>query len=460
MIQDDDQGIENQFIDPFAVVSTEAYPFPVEDYIPPEPEVVIPNPDSAIVPSISDADIPKLNENGTVEAANALKVTTDDAVHVEASTFTDTPANPLDQPAENAVRVSFEEGEESEVDNDIEVLDEIVSIHRQLKEIGGISKDDVVAFEAYFPGSITGKVPLNRFSSVATPMGLQPSLESIVDQIVNIVKTIVSWIIRQVKKILDWILACFDESQVDNLFTVKNKWAVIEGTAKRIDSTGNGTLFKQKYSRYPHTAKSSTTHHFIQLHANYVMSRVFSNFNVGMLMVQKGSASTEAKALVNRMSQLRNYITGGVNNFKVGRPVNDIDKSVAGEALSAENHVEHIARLKANFQELASPMIKEFKNAITVKDVRATIANDMKTVGDGMVKLRKDIDALDELVAGSVDKGKYDVDGLRKVKEGMRILVSLTLELDVYLTYFTKYCTAAMVVVNDCNRIVLSLRLP
>jgi hypothetical protein len=291
-------------------------------------------------------------------------------------------------------------------------------------------------------------------------MGLEVSLESIVDQIVQMVRTFVEWLIRQAKKVIDWILSRLERAQVNNLFDVKTKWTAVENIAKRIDSTGNGKVYKTRYARYPHAAKSATTLHFITLHANAVMKRVFTNFNVGMLNVQKGSAFTESKALSSRMSQMRDYVTGGVNNFKTGRPVNDINKGTAGAAFDIMEHSEHIAKLKAEFRELASPMIKEYKNAITVKDIRAAVAIDLKTIGDAMVKLQREITSLDEAVLGSKDKGKFDIDGLRKVKDGMRILVSQSIELDVYLDFFTKYCSAAMMVAGECERVALSLRLP
>lgn len=459
MIENDDQGVESQFIDPFSP-SMEAYPFPVEDYIPPPVEKTIPDLDQVIVPSVEPEDIPQLNVDGTLENGNALKVTKDEGVVVEPSTFTDTPVDPLEKPEGEEVRISFEEGEDKEVNDTLDVLDEITKIHEQLKSIGGVSKDDIIAFESYCPGAITTKTPLNRFSSVATPMGLEVSLESIVDQIVQMVRTFVEWLIRQAKKVIDWILSRLERAQVNNLFDVKTKWTAVENIAKRIDSTGNGKVYKTRYARYPHAAKSATTLHFITLHANAVMKRVFTNFNVGMLNVQKGSAFTESKALSSRMSQMRDYVTGGVNNFKTGRPVNDINKGTAGAAFDIMEHSEHLAKLKAEFRELTSPMIKEYKNAITVKDIRAAVAIDLKTIGDAMVKLQREITSLDEAVLGSKDKGKFDIDGLRKVKDGMRILVSQSIELDVYLDFFTKYCSAAMMVAGECERVALSLRLP
>ena len=79
MIENDDQGVESQFIDPFSP-SMEAYPFPVEDYIPPPVEKTIPDPDQVIVPSVEPVDIPQLNVDGTLENGNALKVTKDEGV--------------------------------------------------------------------------------------------------------------------------------------------------------------------------------------------------------------------------------------------------------------------------------------------------------------------------------------------------------------------------------------------
>ncbi len=459
MIENDDQGVESQFIDPFAP-SMEAYPFPVEDYIPPTPEKTIPDPDQVVVPALGAKDIPQLNEDGTLENGNALKVTEEQGVVVDPSDFTDTPVDPLDKPDGDEVRISFEEGEDKEANDTLDVLDEITKIHEQLKTIGGVSKDDVIAFESYCPGVITSKTPLNRFSSIPTPMGLEVSLESIVDQIVQMVRTFVEWLIRQAKKVVDWILSRLERAQTNNLFDVKAKWSAVENIAKRIDSTGNSKAYKTRYARYPHAAKSATTLHFITLHANAVMKRVFTNFNVGMLNVQKGSAFGEAKSLTLRMSQMRDYVTGGVNNFKTGRPVNDINKGIAGDAFDIMEHSEHIAKLKAEFRELASPMIKEYKNAITVKDIRAAVANDLKTIGDALIKLQREITTLDETVLGSKDKGKFDTDGLRKVKDGMRILVSQSVELDVYLDFFTKYCSASMMVAEECERVALSLRLP
>ena len=459
MIENDDQGVESQFIDPFAVTSMEAYPFPIEDYIPVVEEPHTPDPDQVVVPGIDTKDIPQLNEDGTLNGGQDLKVTHDETV-VEPSTFTDTPTDPLDKPEGDEVRISFEEGESDEVNGTLDVLDEITKIHDQLKSIGGVSQADVVAFESYCPGAITSKTSLNRFSTVATPMGLAVSLESIVNQIVQMVRTFVEWIIRQAKKIVDWVLSRLEKAQTRNLFEVQAKWVVVEKHAKQVDASANSKVFKTRYARYPHAAKSATTVHFITLHANAVMKRVFTNFNVGMLNVQKGTMFGEAKSLTQRMSQSRDYVTGGINNFKAGRAVSDINKSTAGNAYDAMEHSEYISKLRANLRELAPPIVKEYKNAITVKDVRAAVANDLKTVGDAMMKLQREIRTVDETVLGSGDKGKFDVDGLRKLKDGMRILVSQSIELDVHLDFFSKYCSAAMMVANECERVALSLRLP
>lgn len=458
MIENDDNGVENHFIDPFAVVSNEAYPFPVEDYIPQEPVPVIPNPDTVQVPAKDETSIPTLNEDGSVEVKDSLKVTEDDTVIVPAQDITDTPADPLDQPQGEEVRISLEEDEVKEVDGDIEVLAEIVQIHEQLKEIGGVSKDDVVAFESYFPNTITSKTPLNRFSTVATPMGLETSLESIAATIIDVIRKVIAWVVRLAKKIVSWVIARLEKAETTNLFDVKVRWTGVENNAKRIDSTGPGKGYQRKYASKEYSKKAATTTHFIQLHANAVMARVLANSNVGMVSAQKGTMFNEAKGITTRMSQMRDWITGGVNAFKTGTTVKEINTSVAGEAIDADKHSEYMAKIAANYRELAPSTIKEFRNAINVKDVRAAVANDMKTLGDAMVKLQRSLNDIDEKLAGTGDKSKYDVDGLRRVKDGMRVLVCLSLELDVHLQFFTKYCTAMMMVVNDCERTIVGLR--
>jgi hypothetical protein len=67
-----------------------------------------------------------------------------------------------------------------------------------------------------------------------------------------------------------------------------------------------------------------------------MMMGVLINSNVGMVSAQKGTMFNEAKGITTRMSQMRDWITGGVNAFKTGTTVKEINTSVAGESFRAD----------------------------------------------------------------------------------------------------------------------------
>lgn len=454
LLDDNDNGIENTLIDPFNItVSNEAYPFPVEEYIPVTTPPVI-DEATVVVPTLTPEGAEKFHQ-----ALNA-ELTTPES---PAEEMTDTPQETAVVPSpEGDVRISLEEEEESLTKvsktetEDMDLLESLVEVRDRLAEMGGISKDDVYQVESLVPGLITDKISLNRFSSIPTRMGLDVSLESVGSKIIETVKKILTAIVERLKRIFQW-MANRAKDKVANTSgeEAKAAWKTTLQLAAKVDSLKGANAFKAKYGETEAGKKSSTNDQFIRLHAMSLFNQRVSNFNVGMLQIQKGTLSNRVKNAMGRLQVASAETEKAIKLLEAGKAVpvpnpNDFNASFADQDAFREAS----AKNKAMYAEAASPTTKLFENAVNVPDggaiARETLIKYGKKMGDISVQLSHVQD-------GILSKNDSVMESIKHINIMINAVTNMLTDLTGMVMMYGAYYSNCVKTATHCSQILRSI---
>lgn len=449
LLDDNDNGIENTLIDPFNItVSNEAYPFPIEEFIP----VTVPD-----VVEEQQVVVPTLTPEGAEKFHQELK--TELVPESEAEAITDTPEDPAVIPSpEGEVRVSLEEEEDlnevsKEETEDMCLLESLVEVRDRLAEIGGISKDDVYQVESIVPGLITEKIALNRISSIPTRMGLDVSLESVGAKIIETVKKILAAIVDRLKRIFAWI-AKKAEDKVANTTggDAAAHWKDVLALAAKVDSQKGTSAFKEKFGETEAGRKSGSTSQFIRLHAMSLFNKRVANFTLMQMKIQKGSMLHSVGHMTNELRRSTMFTTEAIKKLKAGKSVGAPDDlEFESKYLSQDSFREHMAKVKAENVTPANPVTKLFENAVDVKDggsiAREAMAKYGKIMGDLSLELSRVQDDI-------YNKNDDVLNSVKHINIMIQSITNVFTETSFYVMCYGNYFSNCVRTCLDCKQVL------
>lgn len=441
-ILDDDNGIENQLIDPFArsTISNEAYPFPVEQYTGEQPVEEEP---------IAVNETPTLVSGGAsigLNPSSSLDVVGEQPVE-DVSDITDTPQAPINDGGEH---VSFEFDEQPQSYHE---LDELIDVHNRLKEIGGISQNDVIQVESISPGLLKSVRPLNMYSAIPTPIGLEVSLESIGKEINKAIKQIIQTLIGYVKRFVAWIVRHLIEGRkTDDLNAIKNRWSSVEKLAARKDSTVGMTAFRKLYGDTDAGRKASTNSHFAQLYAESQLKELSeSKVTLGVQLVSNNKLFTEISEHVRSIDSLRKDIGDALVSLE-GKGRSSLNSKV-----SESTYSEMMSRIKTRYAERGKLMTTNINNALNVKDAIGHNKPMIKELSDYTKTIERNITQLEKIVDSSTVDFKDMKEGVVEVRNAFVALIKSAAVLDLYLSYYSEYYNILTTVINRTERKIAAI---
>lgn len=434
-ILDEDNGIENRLIDPFAqsTISNEAYPFPVEQFTGEQPQEEQPEP---II------ETPSLVSTGSMIGLSPSLSVIDEKVDEKVSEITDTPQAPIKEEGEH---VSFEFDEQPQSYHE---LDDLIDVHNRLKEIGGISQNDVIQVESICPGLLKDKRPLNMYSAIPTPIGLEVSLESIGKEINKVINQIIQSLIAYVKRFIAWLVRHLIEGRkTDNLSAIKDRWASVEKLAARKDSTIGMNAFRKLYGDTEVGKKASTTSHFAQLFAESQLKELSeSKVTLGVQLVSNNKMFTEITEHVRSIDMLRKDIADALVSLE-GKGVSSLNSKV-----SESTYSELLGRIKTRYAERGKLMTTNINNALNIKDAIGHNSAKVKELSDFTKTFEKNIAQLEKKVGSANTDYKDMKDGIIAVRDAFTALVKSAAVLDQYLSYYSEYYNILTTAINRTER--------
>ncbi len=454
-IIDDENELEQQLIDPFAVpvISQEAYAFPVEQFTAaptaPEQPSIIDEVAPVIIPGDGKIGLSQDNLQPNQSLA-AIPVTQDNG---DVGEVTDTPQDPIN---ESGTHVSFELalGEETEQERlESDNADQLIEVFERLKEIGGICKDDVIQVESIVTGLLTAQRPLNMYSVISTPVGLEVSLESIGKEVTKTIKRLIAALIQRVKAFVVWIIKHFIEGlKTDNLSKIKDRWTSVEKLAASKDSTRGAAAFRKLYGDSEIGRKSSTTPHFAQLYAESQLKELSeTRTNLGVRSAANGKLFTEVAEHMRSVEALRKDIS----NALVSLHANGEAKLASG--VKPETYTELLARIKSRYGEKSTLPTTNINNALNIKDAIAHNYDAVKALSDYVRTFERNLKDLEK----KADDPKADYqgmkDGVRIVREAFTALTTSITVLDKYFDYYQEYFDFLTTVINRTERKITAI---
>lgn len=446
-ILDNDNGLENQFFDPFATVSQEAYAFPVEDFIPVAEAKIVED-----VPAVIPTETPI--EDEPVEVARALAVTEEEASPAEIAEITDTPQAPAEDPdKEGETRISFELDENAADEADSN-LGQLIEVRDRIMEMGGVCKDDIYQVESHFPGLVTDKVGINRFSSMRTPMGVDVSLESIGGEILNVIKKLLAAIRDMVKGLLTGIADALDKkASGTSQDKVQHDWKNVLDRAARVDSLKGREAFRRKFPDEPAAKKASTTGHFVRLYA--IEKLKAAPFTKGYRLAQQGQLIDEIQEIERTAKSLTDTLRSAVGDIKVGK-AKALDLSKFKPYIEAAEFKGHIGTVRAMLREPSDSIKQDFENAIKIKDGVEVSRNTAKTLREAISGFQSDLSAAESNLEKHTDANAVRAT-ITQVRLGIAALTRMVEKLHLYTTVYGRYYSLLLSIVGQCERATLSI---
>lgn len=453
ILDDNENGIENTLIDPFSiVVSNEAYPFPVEDFIPAEPTPAPGQVETTVVPTLTEDGAAKFHQE---LKANLMPTEEPDDI-------TDTPQDPAEDPTvDGEVRISLEEDEDlttisTDENENMHLLASLVEVRDRLTEMGGISQDDVYQVESLSPGLITDRIPMNRFSSLPTPMGLDVSLESVGSKIIETVKKIIASIVERLKRIFNWISQRAQDKVANTSGEqVKAAWKSVLALAAKVDSQKGTSSFKEKFGETEAGRKSGSTDQFIRLHAMSLFNKRVANFTVGMLFIQKGKAAHSVYGATVDLKRNYTYTSQAIKSLENGKAVKPPSTlEFNPEYLNQNDFREHMGKLKAELAQPANNVIKLFEKAIDIPDGGKTGRDALAEYGKLMGNLSLQLSRVQD------DAHSRNADVMESVKNLNIMIQAITNNLTVLTTYVMMYGTYysnCLKTCKDCKQVLRTI---
>ena len=453
-ILDDENDLEQKLIDPFArpTVSTEAYAFPVEQFSPnptvQEPAGVVDEPAPVIIPGDGKLG---LQEHELQPNQSLAAIPDTQAENVEE--VTDTPQDPIGEPG---THVSFElnppeETEQDRIDSDN--TDQLIEVYERLKEMGGICKDDVIQVESIAPGILINHRPMNMYSTISTPVGLEVSLESIGKEVTKTIKRLIASLLQYVKQFIAWIAKHLIEGRkTDNLNEIKDRWSQVEKLASAKDSTRGTAAFRKLYGDTDVGRKSSTTPHFAQLYAESQLKELSeTKTNLGVRLVSNGKLFTEVSEHIRSIDSLRKSISDALVNLHATG-----DAKLSG-SVKANTYTEMLARTKARYNEKSTLTTTNINNALNIKDAIAHNRESVKSLSDYVKTFERDLNELDKKANDPKADFQGMKDGIRLVREAFTALTTSINLLDLYFDYYQEYFDFLTTVINRTERKITAI---
>lgn len=445
ILDDDDQGVESQLIDPFitATISHEAYAFPEEQFIPIKVNDTQPEETPiSVVPMIDG--LGAANVELTPESVNpSLAVVETAPEESNVSDITDTPQDPVEG---DGTHVSFEMTEDELQDSD--KGDALIEVYDRLKEIGGVCKNDVVQVESISPGLLIDHRPLNMFSVISTPIGLEVSLESIGKEISKTIKSMLAAFIKHVRNFITWLINhLFEGRKTDNLNKIKDRWSKVEALAASKDASKGMGAFRKQYGDSDVGRKASTTPHFIQLYAESLLKEISeTKTTLGVRSVSNGKLFNEVTEQFRYVDEIRKAVGDALVSLHANGTAN-LDSSV-----NAKTYIEMLARTKAKYAEKSTLHTTNINNALNIKDAIDNNRDRVKALTEYMKSFERNLTDMEK----KVDKGDISMkdtkDGITLTRNGFSALTTAAAILDLYFEYYQEYFNILTAVINKCER--------
>lgn len=453
-ILDDENDLEQQLIDPFAqqTISQEAYAFPVEQFTP-NPTVqdvpdVVHEPASVIVPGDGKLGL----QQSDLEPNQSLSVipTPQDGGVDE---VTDTPQEPINEPGTH-VSFELEQLEETEQDRiDYDNTDQLIEVYERLKEIGGVCKNDVIQVESIAPGLLVSHRPMNMYSTIATPIGLEVSLESIGKEVTKTIKRLIAVLIERVKKFIVWFIKHLIEGRkTDDLSKIKDRWASVEKLASAKDSTRGTTAFRKLYGDTEVGRKSSTTSHFAQLYAESQLKELSATkTNLGVRLVSNGKLFTEVAEHMRSIDGLRKSISDALVSLHANGEAN------LTSGVQADTYREMLGRTKARYNEKSTLMTTNINNALNIKDAIAHNRESVKSLSGYVKTFERNLNDLEKKADDPKANFQGMKEGVRLVRDAFTALVASISVLNLYFDYYQEYFDLLTTAINRTERAVAAI---
>jgi hypothetical protein len=452
-IYDDENELEQKLIDPFATptVSQEAYAFPVEQFSP-TPVVVDSVVDLEPAPVVVPGD-GKLGIQPNELEPNQSLALVPEVQESNVNEVTDTPQDPVSEPG---IHVSFELSlpEETEQErNDSDNFDQLVEVYERLKELGGVCKEDVIQVESIAPGILTSHRPMNMYSTISTPIGLEVSLESIGSELSKSIKRLIAGLIEHVKTFFGWLVKhLIDGRKTDDLNKIKDRWAQVEKLAASKDSTRGSAAFRKLYGDTDIGRKSSTTPHFAQLYAQNELKELSeTKTNLGIRFVSSGKLYGEVTEHLRSIDGLRKAISDAMVSLHAK------GETTLGKTVKADTYTEMLARTKSRYNEKSTLVTTNINNALTIKDAVANNRDAVKTISDYVKTFENNLKDLDKKANDSKTNFQGMKDGIRIVREAFTALVASISVLDLYFKYYQDYFDFLTTVINRTERKIAAI---
>lgn len=454
ILDDQDNGIENTLIDPFNMtISNEAYPFPVEEFIPTPPTPAPGTVDKAVIPALDESGAAQFHSDLKAELAQPDET---------AEEMTDTPQEPADAPAaDGEVRISLEDEEDPEKlfeatpqeAEDVQLLESLVEVRDRLREMGGISQDDVYQVESIAPGIITDKISLNRFSSIPTRMGYDVSLESVGSKIVETVKKILAAIIDRLKRIFTWISKKAEDKVANTTGDdAKAAWKSVLALAAKVDSQKGTDSFKEKYGETEAGRKAGSTEQFIRMYAMSLFNKRVANFTVAQLKIQKGGMAHDVRGVLADLKTTTAFTNEAINKLKSGKSIGAPNGTEFDPKYSNLNQFrEHIAALKAENATITKPATKLFENLVAAPDAGADARDALTTYGKKMGELSLELSRAQDAIANKTDDA---MNSLKNVNAMIQAVTNELSETSMYVMYYGTYFSNCVKTCRDCKQVL------
>lgn len=439
-IEENENGIENTLIDPFMTVSTEAFPFPIEQYIPPKPVTA---PLSDDVQTIPEA----VETQSSFQALMDEKETSDE--------LTDTPQEPLPSPDidEEETRVSFEI-DDTEIKTNLLLLEELVNVHDRLKLSGGICKDDVYQVESLVPGLLTNHRHLNSFSVIPTPVSLGISLESIETKIKNVVLSLISALIDHAISFGKWLATHIGSLLLDkrDLQQIKKRWDTVISIANRVDGVNGRDAFKRRYPDESLAKKASTNTHYITMLANQYLKEKGLNTRNGLRLVETGALYADVKEQVRAFT---------VWQQDVSRQLYQIEKDQSTQTSKTDKDKveQQYAKLKAQYDEPSSLIFREITKALNIKDGIYDTRDDIRSIDKFLKDFVNTLKSLEKKYQGAASVDQNAKENLKYLQSQLTVMKVEMKIVDLQLSQFESYYGFLSVIVGACERRIRAIDL-
>lgn len=372
---------DNKPIDLFAMTpSQEGYAFPIEQFTPGAPvNSVKEHPDEpASYDTKTETNVevnPNNPEETLVDVLETGMIPDEVSLGLESDGITDTPLDPLPPPIEPAEHVSLEQ--------DLRQLSSLNDSLINLKDNGGISRDDVLRIEQEHPGLITKRHPMGGFSSVVSLCGYEVSCESLTDKIIDMVDAILSAIGRLIDKLLNAesvSMPSMGNFTVGSDKSLKVRWNNLNEVAQRLDGLKGANNLAERIPGSAAARKSSTFKHFVRLYPIEIITSRVADVPAGYTLVLNGVTKTDLLDIDRNLgiilNQVRTALSAGTS---VEFPTIEVGEFRARYAKRVKGLVPPIERLV----EIETPtdVIKNIRDHVrTLNELKREVAKQKNTM--------------------------------------------------------------------------------